>query len=117
MSPKAAAAAVLNASAVQALRDASLTGDPFAFCVTLPLGSGGTIKLDVNVPHPDKLDTMTATWLAGLVRMVEDRATEEAKVRRCKEPGCDTILSNYNKSEWCSLHERNHSTGRIPRKR
>jgi hypothetical protein len=28
--------------------------------------------------------------------------------RVCAEPGCDTLLSAYNKRKWCSLHEGNH---------
>lgn len=117
MSPKATAAVLRGVGVVQGLRDAFLTGERVAFSITLPVGVDGTVTLEVNVAHPDKLDTMTEAWLASLVRMVEDRALAEAKVRRCKHPGCDTVLSNYNKREWCSVHERDHPFVKIPKRR
>lgn len=30
------------------------------------------------------------------------------KKRRCKQKRCKTILSRFNPSKWCSIHEREH---------
>jgi hypothetical protein len=32
------------------------------------------------------------------------RRTNEA-ARTCAHEGCDTILSRYNKTDWCGVHE------------
>lgn len=29
--------------------------------------------------------------------------------RVCAEPGCDTLLSTYNKRKWCAVHEGRHA--------
>ncbi len=32
--------------------------------------------------------------------------------RRCAREGCSTVLSIYNASSYCSVHDRGHTTGR-----
>jgi hypothetical protein len=34
----------------------------------------------------------------------KDSPVRAARGRRCREPGCSTVLSTYNRSETCYLH-------------
>jgi hypothetical protein len=52
----------------------------------------------------------TGRFLASGTGRSSDRIPAFGRGRVCETPGCDTLLSNYNPSLCCSLHEAACST-------
>lgn len=44
--------------------------------------------------------------LSPFGRPSEARRDSASAGRTCAEPECETVLSRYNSTDWCSVHER-----------
>ena len=72
----------------------------------------GPHGLPLPRPTPLVKSRVSGSFILPSTGRVSDKIPAYARGRVCDVPGCTTILSKYNPSHYCSMHERIHTRQR-----